>query len=71
MILKKNSKDEKEKLKKNIDDIINKTPRTQIASMYFKRMLTVMSKETAKGARDVINRIAVDQAKDAISSQMM
>ncbi len=36
------SKDEKEKLKKSIEDIITETPRSQFASMLFKRALTKM-----------------------------
>jgi hypothetical protein len=47
------SKDEKEKLKKGIDDITTETPRSQFASMLFKIALTKMGKETGEGMRDL------------------
>ncbi len=64
------SKDEKDKLKKSIDDIITENPRSQFASMLFKRALTKMGKETAKGMRDLIFIIATDKVKDSISAQI-
>jgi hypothetical protein len=63
-------KGEKQKLKKSIDDIISETPGSQFASMLFKRALTIMGKETAKGTKDIIFKIATEQVKDVISSQM-
>ena len=56
--------------RKSIDDIITETPRSQFASMLFKRALTKMGKETAKGMRDLIFKIATDKVKDSISAQI-
>jgi hypothetical protein len=64
------SKDEKEKLKKSIGDIITETPRSQFASMLFKLALTKMGKETGKGVRDLLFKIGTDKVRDSISAQI-
>jgi hypothetical protein len=64
------SKDEKEKLKKSIDDIITETPSSQFASMLFKLALTKMGKETDKGMGDLLFKIATDKVRDSISAQI-
>jgi hypothetical protein len=38
--------------------------------MLFKSALTKMGKETAKGMKDLIFKIATDKVKDAISTQI-
>ena len=55
--------DEKKIMKKNIEDIINETPRTKVASMKFKQGLAKTGKETAKALRDILVDIASETAK--------
>jgi hypothetical protein len=64
------SKDEKEKLKKSIDDIITETPRSQFASMLFNLALDKMGKETSKGMKDLLFKIATDKVRNSIPAQI-
>jgi hypothetical protein len=57
------SKEQKETLNKNINDIINETPRTKVASMKIKTVLKDMRKETAHAARDIFVDIVSTTAK--------
>lgn len=58
--------DEKMIMKKNINDIINETPRTKVASMKFKQGLAKTGKEIAKSVRDIIVDVASETAKKVI-----
>ena len=60
---KKLAEKDKEMMKKNLDDIIYETPRTQIAAMKFKQGLAQSGKETAKAIRDILIVIASETAK--------
>jgi hypothetical protein len=62
--------DEKKILKKNINDIINESPRTKVASIKFKQGLSKIGKETAKAVRDIIVDIASTTAKKIILGEV-
>ncbi|KAA2282170.1 DUF2321 domain-containing protein [Candidatus Nitrosocosmicus agrestis] len=57
------SETNKEDLKKNINDIINETPRTKIATIKFKHLLTKMGKETGIMAKNLAVEMASETAK--------
>jgi hypothetical protein len=57
------TEEEKKLMKSNIDDIINETPRTEIASMKFKKGLAKAGKESAKIVRNIIVDIASETGK--------
>jgi hypothetical protein len=57
------SESNKEELKKNINDIITETPRTKIATMKFKHLITKMGKETGIVAKNLAIEIASETAK--------
>jgi hypothetical protein len=60
------AEEEKKLMKSNIDDIINETPRTEIASMKFKKGLAKAGKESTKIVRDIIVDIASETAKKVL-----
>jgi hypothetical protein len=57
---------DKKIMEDSIDDIINETPRTKIASMKFKQGLAKAGKETAKIIRDIIVDIASETSRKII-----
>jgi hypothetical protein len=55
--------DERELLAQSIDDIVRDTPRTQLASSRFKRLLAKMGKGTADAMRQIAISLATEAAK--------
>lgn len=60
------SSEEKEALKKNIDDIITDSPRTKLASQKVKYYLTKVGKGLATGFKDILIDFASETAKKII-----
>lgn len=60
------SEEDKGLMKNTIDDIINETPKTKIASMKFKQGFSKLGKESGKIARDILVDIASETAKKVL-----
>jgi len=58
--------DERESLKKSLDDIIRDTPQTPLATTRFKKLAAKAGKVAADGLRDILIDIASEAAKKAI-----
>jgi len=62
------SPEERETLKKSLDDIVRDTPQTPIAATRFKKLVAKAGKVAADGLRDILVDIASEAAKKAIWS---
>ncbi|MFC1861689.1 DUF2321 domain-containing protein [Chloroflexota bacterium] len=60
------SLEEREILKKSLDDIVRDTPQTTVAATRFKRLVTKAGKAAADGFRDILVDIASETAKKLI-----
>jgi hypothetical protein len=60
------SQDEKDVLKKSLDDIIKDTPRTELASLRFKKLAGKASREGAEGLKNILIGVATEAAKKLI-----
>ena len=60
------SSEEKELLKKSLDDIIRDTPQTIVAATRFKKLVAKIGKPAASALRDILVDIASEAAKKVI-----
>jgi hypothetical protein len=60
------SPEERETLKKSLDDIVRDTPQTPVAATRFKKIAAKAGKVAADGLRDIIIDIASEAAKKVI-----
>lgn len=60
------SEDEKENLKKSLDDIIRDTPQTTVAAARFKKLVAKAGRTAADGFREILVDVAGEAAKRAI-----
>ncbi len=60
------SLEEREALKKSLDDIVRDTPQTPVAATRFKKLVAKAGKVAADGLRDILVDIASEAAKKAI-----
>jgi hypothetical protein len=60
------SKEEREMLKKSIDDIVRDTPQTTVAATRFKKLVAKAGKVAADGFRDILVDILSEAAKKII-----
>ena len=60
------SAEEREMLKKSLDDIVRDTPQTTVAATRFKRLTAKAGKVAAEGFRDILVDIASETAKKLI-----
>ena len=58
--------EERETLKKSLDDIVRDTPQTPVASTRFKKIVAKAGKVAADGLRDILVDIASEAAKKII-----
>jgi hypothetical protein len=58
--------DERESLKGTLDDLVKDTPRTQIASTRFKRLMSKVGQSGASAMRDIIVDVLSEGAKKMI-----
>lgn len=58
--------EEKDKLKQSLDDIIAETPKTEVAILRFKKILTKLGKDSYEGIRSIL----VDVTSEAIRKSM-
>lgn len=58
--------DEREKLKGTLDDLIRDTPRTQVASTRFKRIMSKVGMSSASAMREIIVDVLSEGAKKMI-----
>jgi hypothetical protein len=58
--------EEKELLKRSLEDIVRDTPRTAVASARFKRLAAKGGKEAAEGFKQILIGIATETAKKMI-----
>jgi hypothetical protein len=62
------SAEEKEALKKSLDDIVRHTPYAEVASLRFKKLMAKGGKEAAEGFKSILFGIATEAAKKLIWS---
>jgi hypothetical protein len=60
------SREEKELLRKSLNDIVRDTPQTAVASARFKRLAAKGGKEAAEGFKQILISIATETAKKMI-----
>jgi len=60
------SPEEREILKKSLDDIVRDTPQTPVAATRFKKLVAKAGKVAADGLRDILVDIASEAAKKII-----
>jgi hypothetical protein len=60
------NKDERETLKKSLDDIIRDTPQTPVAATRYKKMVLKAGKFAADGLRDILVDVASEATKKLI-----
>jgi hypothetical protein len=60
------STEERNMLKKSLDDIVRDTPETTVAATRFKRLVTKAGKAAADGFKDILVDIASETAKKLI-----
>lgn len=58
--------DERDQLKKTLDDLVNDTPRTQVAAQRFKRLAARAGAETAGGLKEVLVGVVSEAARKVI-----
>ena len=58
--------EEREKLKGTLDDLVRDTPRTQVASTRFKRIMSKVGASSASAMRDIIVDVLSESAKKMI-----
>jgi hypothetical protein len=63
------SDDEKAKLKLSLDDLINTSPKTQLAETHFKKILSKVSKESYDLVKGVLTDILSETIKKSIFKQ--
>jgi hypothetical protein len=60
------SEEEKQLLTKSIDDLVKETPKTELAAIKFKKMLSKTGKETAEAFRSILIDIVSELAKKTL-----
>jgi len=58
--------EEKDKLDNSLDDLVSETPKTEVASLRFKKILKKLSKDSYEGIKTII----VDVASEAIKKSL-
>ncbi len=57
------SDDDKELLKKSIDEIVTETPKTEVGAIRFKKIMVKLGKESAEGFKKILIDIISETAK--------
>lgn len=60
------SSDEKEVLKKSLDELIKDSPQTNVAGVRFKKLMAKAGKESAAALRDIVVDVVSETAKKAM-----
>lgn len=60
------SKEEAERFKESVSDIVRDTPRTQVGAVHFKKLLAKMGQQTTQAIRDIVVDIVSESAKKII-----
>ncbi|NQS89714.1 DUF2321 domain-containing protein [Patescibacteria group bacterium] len=60
------SEDEKKKLDNSLDDLISETPKTEVAGLYFKKILKKLGKDSYESIRSILVDVASETIKKSL-----